>query len=312
MDIAQCFIAGRIGIRDNTDRQQVENFLKPLVFRHHFLIDAIQMLASSKNAIADMMGIQQRADIGNHALHLLITLCLALFYQLCNLIIFFLVQILKAQILQLVLDITDTKTVCNRGIDLQCFRGYFLLLFRTHILQCAHIVEAVCQLDQYNSNILCHSNKYLTMIAGEIFFFILEFQGTDFCDRLYQRGDFLSEHITHFLNGNVTVLHNIMQKACRNRLWSCTKHRQYVADLYRMNNIRLPAFAVLPCMIFLRTQICSRDQIDIFFFFDIFSDLNHHFIKGHDILTYHSITRIQEKGKLPFVFIIRKTLRKIH
>ena len=312
MDIAQCFIAGRIGIRDNTDCQQIENFLKPLVFRHHFFIDAVQMLASSKNAIADMMSIQQRANIGNHALYLLITLCLALFYKLCNLIILFLVQILKAQILQLVLDITDTKTVCNRGIDLQCFRGYFLLLFRTHILQCPHIMQAVCQLDQYDSNILCHSNKYLTMIAGEIFLFILEFQRTDFCDRFNQRGDFLTEHVTHFLNGNIAVLHNIMQKACRNRLWSSTKHGQYIAHLYRMNNIRLSAFAVLSRMILLCTQICSRDQIDIFFFFDIFSDLNHHFIKGHDILTYHSITRIQEKGKLPFVFIIRKTLRKIH
>ena len=71
MDIAQDLIAADFRIGDDADRQQIQDLLKPLVLRHHLLIDAVQMLAAAEDPIRhDAMRMQHIADLIDHILDL--------------------------------------------------------------------------------------------------------------------------------------------------------------------------------------------------------------------------------------------------
>ena len=71
-----------------------------------------------------------------------------------NLVIGLRLQITERQIVELHLDAADTEAICERRIDFQGFLRLFALLFRLHVLQGAHIVEAVRKLNQNDADVL--------------------------------------------------------------------------------------------------------------------------------------------------------------
>ena len=71
-------------------------------------------------------------------------------------------QIFQCQIIQLDLYFRNTKTLCNRCIDIHGFSGFFFLLMRRHIFQCSHIMQTVRQFNQNNTNIFCHGKKHFS------------------------------------------------------------------------------------------------------------------------------------------------------
>ena len=79
-----------------------------------------------------------------------------------------------------------------------------------------------------------------------------------------------------------------MQKAGSDGLGTGPQQCQRIADLHRMNDIRLTALAKLPFMLFLGKQIGPGDQIDVFRLVNIFFCFLQHFLKYNGLLIYHT------------------------
>ena len=73
-------------------------------------------------------------------------------------------QILQRQVIQFDLQFADTKSLGDGAINLQRLLGNPLLALRCLVLQRAHIVQTICQLDHNDADILRHGEEHLTQI----------------------------------------------------------------------------------------------------------------------------------------------------
>ena len=81
-----------------------------------------------------------------------------LFYQI---IINIRLQIFERKIIQLYLDLGNTKTHGNGSINIHGLSCLLLLFLRSHILQGTHIMKTVCKFDQNNADIFGHCKEHL-------------------------------------------------------------------------------------------------------------------------------------------------------
>ena len=149
-------------IHNNPDCEQVIDLIQCLVLIHHFLIDTEEMFHSSIYLCLDPCLVNMLFHMIYNTLNKLLTFCFTqcnLFHQI---IIDIRLQIFQRQVIQFYLDLGNTKTLRNRCIDVHGLSGFFLLLFRAHILQRTHIMQTVRQLDNNDTDIFRHSQKHFS------------------------------------------------------------------------------------------------------------------------------------------------------
>ena len=79
-----------------------------------------------------------------------------------DLTIFVGVEYLEDAILQIDLELIESELLAERDIDLHRLHRYpDPLFFFGMKTQCLDIVHTICELDEYHSEILCHSEKSL-------------------------------------------------------------------------------------------------------------------------------------------------------
>ena len=105
-------------------------------------------------------------DLDRDLLNIVLALTLALLHLRGQIIIYVRIKIFERKIVEFDLDLGNTEAVGDRRIDIQCLLGDPLLFLGRHELKRAHIVQTVCQLDQNDTDVLCHGQKHLTQIPG--------------------------------------------------------------------------------------------------------------------------------------------------
>ena len=126
----------------------------------------------------------------------------------------------------------------NRCIDFQRFLGDTLLLLGRLKFKSTHVMQSVYQLNQNNTDILGHRNKYFSVIGSLILFFIFKFQSTDFGYCLIQIIDIFIKFSQEFFLCNATVFQYIMQKTSDNGFRSAIQLSQFVGNRNNVNEIR--------------------------------------------------------------------------
>ena len=119
MDDAEHRIAVLNGIDQHADRDQVKNLLERLLLEHHLAVDAVEMLGSAVNLVADIHFLDLVAQRADDRPDIGLALC-ALHANLHNQILISLgIQIAQTEILQLLLDLVYAQPVRQRRIDIQ-------------------------------------------------------------------------------------------------------------------------------------------------------------------------------------------------
>ena len=126
--------------------------------------------------------------------------------------------VLEAQVFEFRFDVVKAQTVGQRRIHEQRLRGDFLLLVGTHVLEGAHVVQAVRQLDQNHPHVVAQRQQHLAEVLG-----LGARPGLEHSAHLGQaidNGTLLGpKHPLHILQGHVGVLHGVVQEgahdACR-------------------------------------------------------------------------------------------------
>ena len=80
VNIAKDLIAVQIGLGNDTDRQQIQYFIKTLVFGHHLLVNGIEMLGTAENAEVQMFIRQDAVDIDDDLADLFVSFTSLVFY----------------------------------------------------------------------------------------------------------------------------------------------------------------------------------------------------------------------------------------
>ncbi len=174
MDDSQRGIAGRDIGHDQPDGPHISHKVEGLSLLGHLLVDRIDMLRTSADLGPDIVTLQQSQQVGLDGFDLLLTVWTSLLDLFGDLLVLFRVEIPEAQVFQFPLDLPDAKPICQRCKNIQGFLGDALALVFGHKAQRAHIVQAVCQLDQYHADVVPHGQECLAQCLGNKILFASE------------------------------------------------------------------------------------------------------------------------------------------
>ena len=162
---------------------------------------------------------------------------------------------LKAEILKFSLYLVQSQAVGKWGVDIQRFASNLILFIGRLRCQCAHIVKAVTNLYQYDTNVITHRKQQLFEVLS-LCRGLLTKDSTAYLRQSVNNLSYLmSEDIVDILHRVVGILDDIMQQ-CRADACRAQSHllARYLCHGYRVHDIRFarqPAhtFMGLPCEI---------------------------------------------------------------
>ena len=142
-----------------------------------------------------------------------------------NLAILIDVQIPEGQVLELPLDFPDTKAVGQGSVNVQGFLGDAALFLGWKGVQRSHVVKAICQLDQDDTDILRHGHQHLAEALGVQTVRVVgavngrpervvntTVQLGELGDSVHQLGDFRAKPAGDLMQTDAAVLHHIVQQ----------------------------------------------------------------------------------------------------
>src|SRR6476620_7276664 len=122
---------------------------------------------------------------------------------------------LEREILELPPDPRHSEAVCERGVKVSRFLSNAAALFGRQIIERAHVVQAIGELDQDYTRILRDREQELAVILDLPFLRRIQWQVTDLRQAIHDLGDFLPELRFYLGNGDVRVFDDIVdQTAC--------------------------------------------------------------------------------------------------
>ena len=159
-------------INKDTNCKQIIDLIDRLVLIDHLFIDAEEMFDTSVNLCFDRSFVHMLLDLFDNIVYKFLTFTLSQSHFIYKIIVYIRFQIFQGEIIQFDFDLGNTEAHRNRRINIHRLACFFLLFFRSHILQGTHVVKSVCKLDQNNTDILCHRKEHLTKIFCLQFHFI--------------------------------------------------------------------------------------------------------------------------------------------
>jgi hypothetical protein len=121
-------------------------------------------------------------------------------------------QIAECQLLQLAIGEIQPEAVCDRRVDLQRLRGNARPLLARHIVERAHVVGAIRQLDEDDADIARHRQQHFAERLGLVFFAGVELKLVEFGEAVHQFGDRRAELLDELRLGDAAILDRIVQQ----------------------------------------------------------------------------------------------------
>ena len=123
----------------------------------------------------------------------------------------------KGQIFELSTQVVQSQTIGKGGVEKVRFTSDFHLFFGEHRAECAHIVQAVCQLDKDGADVVAQGVEEL----AEVVFLLAHIGGCacDFaglCHHFDQKCHVVAKSFTDVFDGIGGVFHHIVEESCHN------------------------------------------------------------------------------------------------
>ena len=260
--IAQHIVTVRHRLYDDTNGANVINLIDALVLFEHLAINAVNMLYTGRNRIFDAALVQLSINGLFDAVEHFFQLRTLTLQTIHNFLVSDRIEIFQRQILQLPFDALHAQAVCNRRINLHGLQRLGALFFHLHVLHGAHIVQAVCQFNQNDADILRHRNQHLAQIF-DLLLFLGIVQPAQSCDAIDQISDRFAELLLNLVIPKCGVLNAIMQQTCTNRIGIQSHLYNDFRNRDRMNNIWITIFPLLSIVCLVGALICATNFIHI-------------------------------------------------
>ena len=124
----------------------------------------------------------------------------------------------ERQVLELPLDLVDAEPMRQRRVHLDRLLGLLHLLLLAEILDRAHVVEPVCELDQDHADVLRHRDDHLAVVLGLGLLATLEADPGQLRDALDELRDVGAELREHLVELGLGVLDDVVEQGRRDRL----------------------------------------------------------------------------------------------
>src|SRR3989344_462146 len=263
MDDAEGFVAVGYFRHDDADSDEIIDAADVHIVALQFLIEAIEMLGAAADfGYLDLFFVQDATEQAYDAFHIGLPVAQVSFRDFLGFRVMFRIEILEAEVLELAFDFADAETVGDGRIDFDGFARDALLFFRSEVLERAHIVETVGELDDHDADILRHREEHLAQVF-EIEFFLgtAQLDFAELGDAIDEQGDFRAEAFFDFRERDFGVFGDIVEDAGRERLRIHPYVREDLGDGEAVDDIVFAGLAFLSVVRLLRELVSSRDEL---------------------------------------------------
>ena len=172
-------------------------------------------------------------------------------------------EIAERQLFELVLNAAHAQAIGNRRVDVEGLLRNARALVVGHVLQRAHVVQAVGELHEDDADVIHHRQQHLAEILGLPFLGRRKRDGADFGHALDDVGDVLAELLANFFRGGQGVLDHVMEQASGNADRVKLHVGQDVRHFQRVDEVGLPRMANLSLVLQGRENVGPAEQLKI-------------------------------------------------
>ena len=172
----------------------------------------------------------------------------------------FRVQLAERQIVELLAHFMHAHTAGEWRVNFKRLFGSAAARFRRHVLKCAHIVQAIGELDQQYAHVVGNRQQQLAEVFRLLCFFGNQIEFFKLGQTLDQSADIMTEKAVDFGAGRLGVLNGVVQQRGGNRRvvkFEVGKNRR---NLDRMRKIRIARSAPLLAMGFHGVNVGAIEQ----------------------------------------------------
>ena len=205
----------RGGIYYNSNCKEVVHFFKLHVLLLHLLVDGVYGLGPPQYLVFHFFAVQ----LCHYRLDKLIDIAGAFAFCLlqfsCDGLIGFRLCVFQRKIFQFAFDGVKSETMSQRSIEIEGFAGNLQLLVAGHAVHGAHVVQAICNLDQYHAHILGQGKQQLPEVLGLKRALQIE-NLVDFREAVNDLGNLWPEVGFYVVQCDFGILHRIMKQCTSN------------------------------------------------------------------------------------------------
>ncbi len=270
MDDAQDVVALQHRVHDDPDGVDVVYLIHVPALHVHLAVDAVDALDPAVDLGVDVFVIQAALDAGDDALQKGFPLLLAHVQLLFDIGVGDGVQVLDGDVLQFLLHPPDAQPVGQGGVDLHRLQRLHPALFVGEGSKGAGVVQPVGQLDDDDPDILGHGQQHLADVLR-----LLPLPGgkgdaPQLGDPVHQEGDLLAELLFDLVQGDVGVLHHVVEEGGNDGIGVHPQFHQDDGGADGVDDIGLPGAAQRPLMGALRQLVGLFDPLHIILLIGLF------------------------------------------
>ncbi|CAM5201013.1 hypothetical protein CDEF62S_01541 [Castellaniella defragrans] len=213
-----CQIAFRQRVDDHAKAVDVEHVRKRLLLLDHLFIDAVEGFFAARDFGVYARGWQCRPHRLGDARDYLAPVAAGGHHRLVENHIAIRVDRLEATVLQLAEQGIQAQAVSDRCVDVQRLSRHARAFFGAHVVERAHVVQAVGELDQNDAHVARHGQQHLAEGFRLLFSLRRVFQTFELGQTVDDVGDFRSELFRQLLLGNVLVFDDVVQERRHERI----------------------------------------------------------------------------------------------
>ena len=251
-------------VRNHAQCEQILNLLEGKVVGADLLVDRPQMLRPSGHVHEGNSRLGQHVHQRTPHLHdLPLPLPPALLNLLLQPVVFVGFEKLEGQVLQLPLDGRQPQAMGDGGIDVARLQRDSPLLGRPQVLERAHVVEPVGELDEDHPGILDHRHQQLAVVLDLPFRIRPEAHAPDLGHAVHDPRHLGAELGLHIGQVDGGVLHHIVDQARGYGSGIQTEFRQDGGDTDGVGDIACAGGAPLAGVCFGRDPVGPLDPADV-------------------------------------------------
>ena len=201
------------GLTDDADGEQVVNLVEGQLLVGDLLLDGVEALDAPLDAAGDFVFAQLGFELLDDAFEEDFAFAAKGVDLGGELLVGEGVGIAEGEVFELAAELAHAEAVGERGEDLEGFAGDLLALGDRQMLEGAHVVEAVGELDDDDAHVGDHGEEHFADVLGLVVFAVGEFDFVELGDTFDDVGDLVAETLFDLFGGDVGVFDGVVEEA---------------------------------------------------------------------------------------------------
>ena len=257
-------VTGGHVLGDDADGQQVVDLVEGDLGALDLLVNGVEPLDAPLHPGLDAVFPQLLDQSVFYAAQKLLALDAAGLHGRSHLLVAHRVGVAKGQVLEFAAHLAHAQPVRQRSVDLLGLAGDGLPAVRLQVLQGAHVVQAVSQLDEHHAHVLHHGQQHLAHVFGLAVFAVGKLDFVDFGDALDDVGHLVAKLGLNFLISGGRVFNRVVQQAGGDCGRVHLHLRQHLGHLERVDDVGLAGGAHLALVVLDAKLPGLADERDVF------------------------------------------------